>query len=116
MVGDAPAAVLVEDPKGLPDVLLQVRLLQLLGHHRQELLEVNLPVTITVHLKENEKEKENEKKRRKRRRKKRKRRRTSLIMSLSSATVGFCPRLFMTVPSSLVLMVPKIHDIKVFLW
>ena len=31
---------------------------------------------------------------------------TSLIMSLSSATVGFCPRLFITVPSSFVLIVP----------
>ena len=31
---------------------------------------------------------------------------TSLIISLSSATVGFCPRLFITVPSSFVLIVP----------
>ena len=32
---------------------------------------------------------------------------TSLIMSWSSASVGFCPRLLMTVPSSLVVMVPS---------
>lgn len=32
---------------------------------------------------------------------------TSLIMSCSSASVGFCPKLRMTVPSSFVVMVPK---------
>ena len=31
---------------------------------------------------------------------------TSLIMSMSSASVGFCPRERITVPSSLVVMVP----------
>merc|ERR1712210_292908 len=32
---------------------------------------------------------------------------TSLIMSCSSASVGFCPRDLITVPSSLVVMVPS---------
>lgn len=31
---------------------------------------------------------------------------TSLIISMSSASVGFCPRERITVPSSLVVMVP----------
>jgi hypothetical protein len=34
--------------------------------------------------------------------------RTSWIISINSASVGFCPRERMTVPSSLVVMVPKI--------
>ena len=45
-----PAAVLIEDPEGLSDVLLQVGLFELLGHHREELLKVNLTVAITIHL------------------------------------------------------------------
>ena len=45
-----PATVLVKDPEGLPDVLLEVGLLQLLGHHGQELVEVDLPVTVNIHL------------------------------------------------------------------
>ena len=47
---EVPAAVLIEDPEGLPDVLLQVGLFELLGHHREELLKVNLTVAITIHL------------------------------------------------------------------
>ena len=47
---EVPAAVLIEDPECLPDVLLQVGLFELLGHHREELLKVNLAVAITVHL------------------------------------------------------------------
>ena len=45
-----PATVLVKDPEGLPDVLLEVGLLQLLGHHWEKLVEVNLAVAVTVHL------------------------------------------------------------------
>ena len=94
---EVPAAVLIEDPEGLSDVLLQVGLFELLGHHREELLKVNLTVAITIHLFEDhhldcEETKSSFV--------------TSLIISLSSATVGFCPRLFITVPSSFVLIVP----------
>jgi|AntRauTorckE5430_2_1112549.scaffolds.fasta_scaffold16900_3 hypothetical protein len=35
---------------------------------------------------------------------------TSLIISMSSASVGFCPRERMTVPSSLVVIVPEDHQ------
>ena len=45
-----PATVLVKDPEGLPDILLEVGLLQLLGHHGEKLVEVNLAVAVTVHL------------------------------------------------------------------
>ena len=45
-----PATVLVKDPEGLPDILLEVSLLQLLGHHGEKLVEVNLAVAVTVHL------------------------------------------------------------------
>ena len=43
-------SVHIKDPEGLPDVLLQVGLLQLLGHHGEKLLKVNLTVAITIHL------------------------------------------------------------------
>ena len=46
----SPRIFIVEHSESLPDVLLEVGLLELLGHHRQELVEVDLPVTVDVHL------------------------------------------------------------------
>ena len=46
----SPRIFIVEHSESLPDVLLEVGLLELLGHHGQELVEVDLPVTVDVHL------------------------------------------------------------------
>ena len=46
----SPRIFIVEHSESLPDVLLEVGLLQLLGHHGQELVEVDLPVAVNIHL------------------------------------------------------------------
>ena len=45
-----PCIFIVEHSESLSDVLLEVGLLELLGHHGQELVEVDLPVAVNVHL------------------------------------------------------------------
>lgn len=47
---DEPVSVLVEDPEGLPNLLLGIRVLHLPGHHGQELGEVDGAVAVGVHL------------------------------------------------------------------
>ena len=44
----SPSAVDVKNSKRLPDILFQIRLLELFGHHREELVKVDLSVSIDV--------------------------------------------------------------------
>lgn len=98
---------LVEDSESFPDLLLTVCVFHLPGHHGQELGKVDgtvafvdkqteplylksacfFPISRRFGFSPSAS--------------------TSLIMSWSSASVGFCPRERITVPSSLVVMVPS---------
>ena len=49
---DVPVPVPVEDPECLPDVVAALVLLDLLAHHRKELLELDGTVAVDVDLKE----------------------------------------------------------------
>ncbi len=50
LCADVSVAVAVEHAEGLADVVGALVLLDLLGHHRQELLELDAPVAVNVHL------------------------------------------------------------------
>ena len=47
---DQPVPVPVKDPEDLPDVLLAAGVLHLLGHHGEELGEVDSSAAVSVHL------------------------------------------------------------------